>query len=222
MFNKQQAEQLLHKIFKELFEKGDVDLVADTYHIDVIGHHNGTTFNYDDIVKRARLLNEYCQDKKKFEIKEFYVIDNIIIGTCRQTWLTPQDSQLCESVVAFTYRIVDNKVKELWLLNQDINLNYVEINNKFEEFLKCYAVTAIGKDSFFKYLRDFEYFFQKHKIEFTEREEEVLFYYLRGHTAKEIAREMNLSHRTIESHISNILDKTRCNSKAELRIKLFP
>ena len=155
MFNQQQANDFLQMIFKDFFEKGDVDLISKIYHKDVVGHYNQATFSYTDIEKRIRLLNEFCPNRKKFEVKEFYIIDNIIIGTCRQTWLTPGDSRLCETVICFTYRIVDNMVKEAWSLNQSSEFDYIDVNNKFEEFLNRYEISTVGKDSFFKILKGF-------------------------------------------------------------------
>lgn len=48
------------------------------------------------------------------------------------------------------------------------------------------------------------------------RQTECLFYLSQGRTYKEIAREMNISPRTVEYYIEIIRDKTGCARKYEL------
>ncbi len=50
----------------------------------------------------------------------------------------------------------------------------------------------------------------------TERQKEVLVYLLKGMTSKMIAKELSISHRTIETHRKNILAKFSANSMSEL------
>lgn len=54
----------------------------------------------------------------------------------------------------------------------------------------------------------------------TLRESDCVKLLLKGHKFKEIANIMNLSPRTIETHINNIKTKLNCRDKAELIIKL--
>jgi two-component system response regulator FixJ len=51
----------------------------------------------------------------------------------------------------------------------------------------------------------------------TTREREVLALLVEGLTNKDAAAALNVSHRTIETHRGNILEKLRANSNAELR-----
>lgn len=50
----------------------------------------------------------------------------------------------------------------------------------------------------------------------SQRELETLFYVLQGKTAKEVARILNLSFRTVEGYIDNIKIKYNCRTKSEL------
>jgi DNA-binding NarL/FixJ family response regulator len=50
----------------------------------------------------------------------------------------------------------------------------------------------------------------------TRREEEVTALVARGLTNRQIASELHLSERTVENHVSNILDKLRLVSRAEI------
>jgi DNA-binding CsgD family transcriptional regulator len=65
-----------------------------------------------------------------------------------------------------------------------------------------------------------EKFYLKNGISLGKREGECLTYFSTGKTAKEIARIMNLSPRTVESYIINVKRKVGINKKSEL-IDLF-
>lgn len=54
----------------------------------------------------------------------------------------------------------------------------------------------------------------------TKRETQCLLYLVQGMTAKQMAKKLHLSYRTIEEHIANIKSKLGCKTKAEL-IKTF-
>ena len=50
----------------------------------------------------------------------------------------------------------------------------------------------------------------------TDREVEVLSFYLNGKTAKHIANILGLSHRTVQTHIHNSMLKLNCSTKSDL------
>ncbi len=52
--------------------------------------------------------------------------------------------------------------------------------------------------------------------ELTERETEILRYVAMGMTAKEIAADLVLSHRTVQNHVQNILGKLHMHNRVEL------
>ena len=56
---------------------------------------------------------------------------------------------------------------------------------------------------------------------FTKRQNEILFHVVRGKSAKEIARVLSISHRTIETHISNIKNTLGVNTRSELIEKVY-
>jgi len=53
-------------------------------------------------------------------------------------------------------------------------------------------------------------------FQLTQRELQVLQYVTRGYTAKKIARQLDISFRTVEKHTLNIKTKLGCLSKGEL------
>jgi DNA-binding NarL/FixJ family response regulator len=58
--------------------------------------------------------------------------------------------------------------------------------------------------------------FQTDAVYFTKRENEILHYLLKGYTAKNIARALFISKRTVEHHIENMKHKSCCDSTIEL------
>lgn len=57
---------------------------------------------------------------------------------------------------------------------------------------------------------------KSNEIALPKRQEEVLFYLIRGKSAKSIAQAMGISFRTVEYYITILKDKFKCNSKNEL------
>lgn len=53
-------------------------------------------------------------------------------------------------------------------------------------------------------------------VRLTKRESECLFYTLRAKTAKETARFLEISHRTVEEYINTLKEKFQCHTKQEL------
>lgn len=53
-------------------------------------------------------------------------------------------------------------------------------------------------------------------MKLTEREDQCLFFTLRGKTSKEIAKILNISYKTAERHIENLKNKTQTKTKSQL------
>jgi DNA-binding NarL/FixJ family response regulator len=53
-------------------------------------------------------------------------------------------------------------------------------------------------------------------IKLSSRQQECLFFLLRGKTAKQIGQQLNLGHRTIESYLETIKSKFNCQTRYEL------
>lgn len=86
------------------------------------------------------------------------------------------------------------------------------------ETIQNIASEIIKKDrSFYALPNDRSYVFTANKVsEFSERELECLFYLLRGYSAKEIAKHLLLSHRTVETYIERIKNKAGLVTKSQL------
>ena len=53
-------------------------------------------------------------------------------------------------------------------------------------------------------------------LSLTARQQDVVFFLIRGKSAKEIAKILHLSYRTVEFHMENIKNKLNCNTKSEV------
>ncbi|MBX9587203.1 MAG: LuxR family transcriptional regulator [Gammaproteobacteria bacterium] len=111
---------------------------------------------------------------------------------CHRAIVTNDFGEL-DGVLTHTYILQDRKHLEL------SNLINTEINNATLEHF------TVGKGN--------------DEIYLTKREREVLFYFLRGKSCKEIGRILDISHRTVEVHVSTLKLKFRSNSKSELTAK---
>lgn len=56
-------------------------------------------------------------------------------------------------------------------------------------------------------------------IGLTKRQSQCLYHLVRGKTAKQIAKALNLSNRTVEFYLENIKDKFKCESRSDLIAK---
>lgn len=61
---------------------------------------------------------------------------------------------------------------------------------------------------------------QKHPVQLSNRQSICAHLLMKGMTYKEIGKELNLSPRTVETHIIYIKNKLQCRTKIELIIKL--
>lgn len=53
-------------------------------------------------------------------------------------------------------------------------------------------------------------------MKLTDRQESCLYLLVRGKTVKEIAKDIHLSPRTVEDHLTKIKEKMNCKKKSEL------
>ena len=60
----------------------------------------------------------------------------------------------------------------------------------------------------------------KHKI-LTQREEEVFSLLVKNKTTKEIAKELNISEKTVRNHISNAMQKLGVKGRAQAVVELI-
>lgn len=101
-------------------------------------------------------------------------------------------------------------------LNKLVYKNKCTFTNFNKKILECHNNEEIVKRFSNNYL-NFKGIIQDNKlISIGKREFQCLFYFKKGYSAKEIAKKLNISHRTVESHLNNVKIKTELNYKGEL------
>lgn len=93
-------------------------------------------------------------------------------------------------------------------------------NNNIENFVYDYIKTNSQNNLKSVQIID-KYKISSSNLILSIRESECLYYFLRGKTAKSIARILEISAKTVEYHINNIKEKMGCYSKEQLIEKCF-
>lgn len=119
--------------------------------------------------------------------------------------------------------IINYKNEELWFVGNKY-LRYDDSNNIIgteSTIMEIQEPKLIELGQFLKKHYFFKSFSVGKRTRYTlsKREQECLFYILRGKSAKEIGRILNLTPRTIEHYIENIKYKLNCRTKVDLIIK---
>ncbi len=216
----QEVKAFLDELFENVLPRGDLSRLSEFYTDDVVGHQNNQDFYIEDIKERFKILRSHFA-AFTFKVENFVLIKGLIIFVVRQNWLAKPNNEYYESILSVVYRLRDNKICEVWLLADTPLETYQKLNEDFLLGTKLSNLNVKSKKNFISKLMMSEYFRKNPSIRCSEMEKECLYYYLQGFTDKETAKILNLSHRTIETHIANIKTKLNCHSRNELRKKLF-
>ncbi len=218
-----QAYEFVNKVMQHIVVDADYKNLDQIYHTDVIGHYGDTEFNFDDIVNRITYLNKVFKNRNHV-LHEVIVADEKLVFRNRQIFTHAKTDELLVTEVTGVYTITDNKVAELWLMT-DKKIDYYES----PEHGLC--VTKLPNEKDCKSRKQFQKLITSEQfmvhgnlqtVALTDREIEVLFYTMRGMTAKEIGQRLTISFRTVESYIETLREKFDVGSKAELRRKITP
>lgn len=60
-----------------------------------------------------------------------------------------------------------------------------------------------------------------YKLHFSKREKECISHLINGLSSKQIAKELNISHRTVEFYLESIKNKFKCRTRLELICKFI-
>ncbi|MDF2940658.1 MAG: helix-turn-helix transcriptional regulator [Gammaproteobacteria bacterium] len=217
--NREEAYLFLTDLLCECVPKGQVERVGNFYTKDVVGHFRDEEFYFEDLEKRIELLGKNIE-KHSIEIIDFMLFDSFIMVASRQSWRNKTDKKIIELVMSVVYRMRDNKICELWVISDTPLESFAKVNQNFPKSMQPLAIDEKDKASF---IRQVKYVFKHHQWpKLSQREQDCLYYYLNGFSAKEIAKSMDLSTRTVEDYLRNVKGKCGCSSKVELRKKLFP
>lgn len=218
-----EAKAFLEGIFEDMLPNGRVEKVPEFYTKDVVGHYNGEDFYFDDIIRRCQLLKKYIK-YYHFKVENFLLVDNLLICLTRQNWISKCNNTLHEIRNTCVYRLRDNKACEIWALHDSLSQTeaaYRTINEDFLLGMEPVSAENQAKKQFFDRLAVSCFLKSAKTGHLTVMEKECLYYYLNGYSSKETANELNLSARTIETHINNLKEKLYIHTKSELRDRLL-
>jgi len=219
-FNQAEARNFVSELMSEIFCKGKIERIKDFYHLDVIGHFNNENIYFSDIEQRVIALQK---NTKNFHaaLEGCFVINELILFCVKQTWLNSKDDDFNDSTVFGLYRMKDRKVAEIWIiLDRKVN-SYKEINANYYQEMRLFSLEEKTKADFLRLLKSAQDSAKIDKSVLSRVEEECLYYYFHGFSAKETAIMMGISFRTVQTYIANIKERFNCNTKLELRKKLF-
>ncbi|MFN7096007.1 MAG: helix-turn-helix transcriptional regulator [Gammaproteobacteria bacterium] len=150
--------------------------------------------NYVDIYRQ--------NDQLTYSKKANYCIEPILINK-RHTYTIahklPVYNQECDQIIASIYRAI--------VIDHDYLINFFDHLQQHQRILNAEC------PAFFEILP------KKQPHDLTSRESECLFYTLRGKTAKDIARLLAISPKTVEFHMEHLKAKFGCYNKSELIAK---
>ena len=220
--NQQQATQIVQDVMAA-WERGDENIER-YYDPQMVGHYQDKLIDVAAVKNRMAYINVRYQ-RRKFHLGDIVLIDaNTIVFRVRQTGFDVQFNKPYSTELVGVYKVENNLIKEIWLLS-DITLDYYADTAELKAAKtpkENHTFDAVERKRFADKLADYRYFYRGKDIQLTPREQEVLYYFLKGYSAKEIAKIISLSNRTVEDYLAKIKGKYGCSTKHELRQKIFP
>lgn len=87
-------------------------------------------------------------------------------------------------------------------------------------WVKTHARSLTPEDPFAQIIWHFEAEATQTEVQLTPREKEISQWVVNGYSCKQIARQLGLSHRTVEVHVANLKKKFAIQSKTQLAHKM--
>ncbi|PHQ81038.1 MAG: hypothetical protein COB66_03275 [Coxiella sp. (in: Bacteria)] len=216
----EEMKEFLQGMYDTIFLNGHGDRMIEFYHNELTGHYHGDDFDFTDALHRARFMRKHFP-KSKVTIDDLVVVKGMVYALVHCVSFFEASSDVSYSVYSCIYDIVDGRIKEYWILSAShTDLPYRE-GEDISKFLGAETINTATRRRFFNILDDYQ-LLHKLKLDLSELERDVLYYFLHGYTAKEIGPLINFSYRTVEGYIGAIKDKFACTRRWELRRKLFP
>lgn len=219
----QAAYDFVNKLINALYS-GDIEFIKQSYSEDLIAHYGAITFTRDDVINRA-IYNVETYEAQSHHLLQLITFDNVIVYRDRQMGMNKQTQQRLDLELTGVYRLRGDTIVEAWLLTS-ATFDYKAKPGEHDGLQLARA--GILQTDFSTGLKSFtdniNQLLAEHfpNITITEREMECLFYTVGGRTAKETAKLLALSPRTIEHYLDNLKSKFNCSTKSELRNILVP
>ena len=183
-----QASEYFIKMYNSVWANCSTDGMLAYYARSLRARTGPYQFNFDEIHARV----EYNRQAYSYMKPEFHRIiatgDNNITAWLSQHQYDHQDGLVFTLNTMANYSIKDNKVSEV-------------------DFMWDQPIAVVMPDAFNDTRNAIDSILPKPFRRLTQRELQCLFYLVQGQSAKQMARELHVSPRTIETHITNIKTK---------------
>jgi len=117
--------------------------------------------------------------------------------------------------------MIGNRIAEVWLMSDSPIDYFARSDDSYQMPKEKLSAEEVEKRDFILLLKDMHKHDRKVYVELTCREQECLFYFFKGFTTKEIAKKLDISHRTVEDYLASVRRKYGCSNKFELRKKVL-
>ena len=186
------ASNYLQKLYQEVWKEYSLEKFQEYYDKNLIAQTGQAQFGYDEFYEHVRLSHGRYTTQPQFH----HIIstdDHRITGWFTQTVLNPDGSEAYRNNTMASYELKDGKIVRvdfMWEKPVDFVMeNLVELE-KPGLSIPSMPIQAL----------------------LTRRELECFFHVIQAKTIKQIAQELNLSPRTVESYLENVKCKLTLNS----------
>lgn len=188
-------------------------------------YYNDTDFYFfDDVAENSSRIRIYTNQPNGGVFSELYDYNIWNIYTIYE-----RNLNFAEVWFFATSRDKSSMI-DFYINNQDVLENFIQyfkqntasliLTAKPEAFittkLKIHTMQNAEEQKIRKFLQDIGQHNHPNKFKFTNREKDCIQHLIMGRTAKEIARQLLLSPRTVEHHIESVKRKVGCNRVHQL------
>ena len=193
MPNTATAIQYITNMYQQVWHPLSLEGFQRYYDKNIIGQTGKITLCYDELCEHLRLSGQRFAYLQPNFHNIMSIADNRVVAWFTQIAMTHEGTEAFRLNTMANYEIKDDKITRVEFM-WDKPVDFVMIN-----LADTHKATLGGAKS------DIE-------DRLTRRELECFFHIIQGKTTKQIARELHLSPRTVESYIDNMKLKLKLNS----------
>jgi DNA-binding CsgD family transcriptional regulator len=215
----QQAK--IEKVLEVVWGRAPIQDLAGYFAEDVVIHYEGESFGYQELFKRAKRYKAITSNPK-IKILGCMQADEVLLVKARQLCQLTATNDLCEFSITGSFQIQDEKITRFWLMGGGVLQGEQYSTTALNDVLQPLKLQNAIRQRFWWLVKYYQEMYGTKRVELTPREAECLFGFVKGESAKEMALEMGISPRTVETHILHVKSKYGCFTKQELKQAIFP
>ncbi len=221
MMTNEQARDFIKARMDAIVVNCDEETIKKIYKPDVVVHLDGLSFGLREIINRVQ-FNREVFSQRSYILREVIVAQDLLFFRVSQHLTHAKTQEVWQPDLLVVYRLEDESVAEVWFTSEHL-INYVETPEQGLTRNISSSVLQSAKERFFERIIEYPFLIhgERQQVTLLDIEKEILFYTSKGFTAKQIAKKISLSHRTIEDYLNRLKEKFDCTDKAQLRAKLL-